>query len=997
MAKRKRRRRKRWGRRLQALETGAQNALDVLRLGRLGERQAAPFEIAHEERLYRLRRYSAVPGSKNRGRGPLMLIPPLMLTAEIYDVAPEVSTVRMLTAQGIDTWIIDFGAPERQEGGLERTVDDHVRAVCAAVARVNQATGQDVHLAGYSQGGMFAYQAAALRRSEGLASLITFGSPVDIHRGIPGLEDDLARRVISGMRRVLEVPIQRMEALPGLFSSVGFKLTSPRKEVEQIFDFFGKLNDRQALQKREDRRRFLGGEGFVAWPGPALRQFIDDFIVHNRMVSGGFVIDGQTVTLADITCPILCFVGLRDDIARPPTVRAIARAAPNSEVFEVGLPAGHFGLVVGSTAKTMTWPTVVDWLTWRKTGGPCPPTVQSSEEAPESEREVEDAAFDEPLDFDLFTDAAFGAAHEAWKRIGDFASDLGQTFDSLRWQVPRVARLARIQPGARISFGKALADQAKRIPNRTFFLWEDRAFNYVDADRRVTNVAHGLIGQGVLRYQRVGILMRGRPSLLSAATAVNRMGAIGVLMDPDASDEALEEMVRVGKIDHLMCDPDNAPRARAAFAGQVLVLGGGGDERTLIEGVVDMERIDPDAVELPKNYEPNPGRAGEVALVIFALGRSGRLRAAEITHRRWAFSAYGAAAGCTLSPKDTVYTVLPLHHPTGFLVSVGSAIVSGSRLALASEFTPTRFWSEVRRYGATVVFYAGDLCRALVNAPSTPAERDSSLRLFAGSGMRADVWARVLERFTPAGVLEFYASTEGASILVNASGAKIGALGRPLPGSAEMSVVEYDFVNDEIKRRDGKLVRCPPNERGMLIAKLDPTHPRYQSSDRLASGGAPSRILRDVFERGDAWFVTMDIVRRDEDGDFWFVDRLGSMIRTEQGAVATIEVEDALYGAPAVGLAAAYGARPDPDAAEKVVATVVPRPGETIDADALGKALERLKPSARPEAIHVVERLQLTDGYRVVKEPLRARGLDGSGAVQTFRLEPSRARYVEAR
>ena len=89
---------------------------------------------------------------------------------------------------------------------------------------------------------------------------------------------------------------------------------------------------------------FLGGEGFVAWPGPAFRKFVDDVIVGNRMASGGFVIDGHAVTLADLTCPILYFVGSAAtrwvDRAR---CAAIRRAAPHvTKMFEVPLKAGHF-------------------------------------------------------------------------------------------------------------------------------------------------------------------------------------------------------------------------------------------------------------------------------------------------------------------------------------------------------------------------------------------------------------------------------------------------------------------------------------------------------------------------------------------------------------------------------------------------------------------------------------------------------------------------------
>ncbi len=118
----------------------AQNALELARLGRLTAVEGAPFEVVERSRVYKLRRYGV--GQPEKPSGPaLLLIPPLMLTAEIYDVDPELSAVGMLTRAGIDAWVIDFGAPEREEGGMERTLDDHVRAIAEAVERVGATTG----------------------------------------------------------------------------------------------------------------------------------------------------------------------------------------------------------------------------------------------------------------------------------------------------------------------------------------------------------------------------------------------------------------------------------------------------------------------------------------------------------------------------------------------------------------------------------------------------------------------------------------------------------------------------------------------------------------------------------------------------------------------------------------------------------------------------------------------------------------------------------------
>ncbi|HWF34299.1 MAG TPA: alpha/beta fold hydrolase, partial [Solirubrobacteraceae bacterium] len=363
-------------RRATRLGAVAQNALEVARFGGLETDEVqSPYEVVSEQRVYRLRRYFAEGGAGP----PVLLVPPLMLATEIYDVSPATSGVAVLREHGVDPWVVDFGAPEREPGGRERTLTDHVLAVSDAVDRVRAATGLDVHLAGYSQGGMFVYQAAAYRRSQGLASLVTFGSPVDTRAGVPF---GIPPAVVEGAAGLLADGLGGW-GVPGWASSAGFRLLDPVKSLRAQIDFILQLHDREALLPRERQRRFLGGEGFVAWPGPALADFMRQFIAHNRMLEGGFVIQDRLVTLADIETPILAFVGTVDEIAPAAGVRAIRQAAPRAEVYEVALRAGHFGLVVGSTSTRATWPTVAAWAHWRSGEGERPAEIELVDDSPE--------------------------------------------------------------------------------------------------------------------------------------------------------------------------------------------------------------------------------------------------------------------------------------------------------------------------------------------------------------------------------------------------------------------------------------------------------------------------------------------------------------------------------------------------------------------------------------------------------------------------------------
>ena len=116
--------------------------------------------------------------------------------------------------------------------------------------------------------------------------------------------------------------------IQGWMARTGFQMLDPLKTAKARVDFLRQLHDREALLPREQQRRFLASEGWIAWSGPAISELLKQFIAHNRMMTGGFAINGQMVTLNDIACPVLAVIGEVDDIGQPASVRGIQRAAP---------------------------------------------------------------------------------------------------------------------------------------------------------------------------------------------------------------------------------------------------------------------------------------------------------------------------------------------------------------------------------------------------------------------------------------------------------------------------------------------------------------------------------------------------------------------------------------------------------------------------------------------------------------------------------------------
>ncbi len=946
------------------LGAAAQNALEVARFGGLEtDEQPSPYEVASEHRVYKLRHYYATRSDDGgaASRPPIVLVPPMMLAAEVYDVSPTSSAVTILREHGADPWVVDFGAPEREEGGLERTLTDHVLAVSDAVEKVAKATGQDVHLAGYSQGGMFCYQTAAYRRNADLASVITFGSPVDTRLAMPF---GLPEKVVAGAAGLLADSALARVALPAWASRTGFRLLDPVKSLRSRLEFILQLHDREALLPRERQRRFLEAEGWVAWPGPALADFLRQFIAHNRMLEGGFVIEDRLVTLADIACPILSVVGTVDEIAPAAGVRAIRQAAPRADVYEMALQAGHFGLVVGSRSTVVTWPTVAAWMHWRADEGELPaeiapvPDEVSTELAPQVRSRV-------GYGLELAAGVGTGIARSVLGTAERTARSVrGLTVEAAS-QLPRLARLEQIQPSTRISPGLLVEERRRRSRDEIFFLFEDRAYDAGEVGERIDNVVRGLISIGVRRGEHVGVLMGPRPTALALVVAISRIGAVSVLLRPDGD---VEREASLGQVTRIIADPERAPLAAGLGAVHTFVLGGGGGPRDLGESLTDMEQIDPGAVTLPKWYRPDPGRASDPAFIVFT-GEGEGIRMSRITNGRWAMSAFGTASSAALSANDTLYSVTPLYHPSGLMMSIGGAIAGGARLAMATEFDPKTFWDEVRRYGVTVASYTWTLLHDLAEAPPHPGERHHPVRLFIGSGMPRGLWRRVERRFAPARVLEFYASTEAGVILVNLRGAKPGAMGRPLPGSAEVRIAAYDLDAGElVLGDDGFAVRCETGEVGMLMGRVSPNEPLN------------STPLRGVFRREDAWLQTGDLFLCDADGDYWRVDGVADVVRSESGPVFTGPIRDALGDLPAVDLAVAYGVQTEGLSDQLAVAAVTLRSGYELATADLDAALAPLAPSQRPVVVQVVDRIPVTTWFRPITRPLREAGVPSGGS-----------------
>ena len=244
--------------------------------------------------------------------------------------------------------------------------------------------------------------------------------------------------------------------------------------------------------------------------------------------------------------------------------------------------------------------------------------------------------------------------------------------------------------------------------------------------------------------------------------------------------------------------------------------------------------------------------------------------------------------------------------------------------------------------------------------------------------MRAEVWEELLQRFGKVRVLEFYASTEGNTVLANLNGEKVGSVGRPPVLSPPLELVKFDVESgDFIKDSKGNLVLCEDDEPGMLLGKISSLNPFSKFEGYTSREASKEKIVTGAFERGDRWFITGDILRRDEDGDYWFVDRVGETFRWKGENISTEQVATVVSRIPWISLCAVYGVQIEGREGRAGMAAVQLAEGEKFDGDSVFKLIQsELMPAGRPRFMRVVKELQMTSSLKVIKHRLQQEGSD---------------------
>ncbi|WP_330185206.1 long-chain-acyl-CoA synthetase [Nocardia sp. NBC_01503] len=561
--------------------------------------------------------------------------------------------------------------------------------------------------------------------------------------------------------------------------------------------------------------------------------------------------------------------------------------------------------------------------------------------------------------------------------------DVARSLPGMTTQLPGMARNAvhmLVKGDSRASIGLFFQRAAAAHPDRPFLRFEGREYRWGEANSEVNRYAAVLSERGVKRGDVVGILMANRPEALFTVLAVVKLGATAGLLNNNQRDAVLQHSF--GLLDSAL----DVIGEECAEALDTLA--------ELRPGVLWSKDL-ADAARTADDSNPpvcEQIRARERAYLIFTSGTTGLPKASVMTHLRWTKSMAGIGGlGVRLDGGDTLYCCLPLYHNNALTVALSSVIAGGATLALGRKFSASRFWEEAIAGQATAFIYIGELCRYLLNQPARRTDRQHTVRLAVGNGLRPEIWDEFRDRFGIKRIVEFYGASEGNVAFINAFSLDRTAGFTPLA----FAVVEYDDATGKAKRAaDGKLRRVRTGGVGLLLAKVTKSSPFDGYTDSAAT---ESKLVRDGFSSGDCWFDTGDLVRKQGWGHIAFVDRLGDTFRWKGENVATTEVEGAFDGIDAVVQAVVYGVEIPGADGKAGMAAITLAPEAVFDGKVAAETLyDRLPSYAVPLFIRVVPELEQTSTFKSRKVELRSQGFAPDDSSTLYVLAGRTDGYIKA-
>ena len=559
-----------------------------------------------------------------------------------------------------------------------------------------------------------------------------------------------------------------------------------------------------------------------------------------------------------------------------------------------------------------------------------------------------------------------------------------------------VYHLASAKPDKYQSLGRMFEIRASQHPNHCFLHYEDRQYTYQAFNQWSNQICHYLSSQGIKSGDTVALMMENRPETLACVLAITKLGAIVSMINTTQRDDVLihslttmpSKMAIIGEecieaFTHIKNNLGQDSQSQHFYMAD-------GTSKPAPNGFIDLSLASKDqATSNPESTKKIQMK--QTAYYIFTSGTTGLPKASILTHFRWikAMGAFGLSA-FRIRKDDVYYVCLPLYHNNALTVSWASIVGAGATMVLARKFSASRFWDDCRHYGVTAFCYIGELCRYLLNQPEKDNDRNHNVRVIGGNGLRPDIWMKFKKRFAIPQIMELYGASECNIAFVNNLNLDMTAGYCPM----SFNVIKYDIEQDSpVLNKEGFMIPVAKGETGLLIAEVTKRSPYEGYTNTKAN---KSKVLNNVFKKGDTYFNSGDLVQKQGYKHVAFVDRLGDTFRWKGENVATTEVEEVANQFPQIQNSVAYGVQiPHTDGRAGMAAITLNTPLHEFDIKGFTHHIKSKLPNyAVPIFIRIRPTQEITGTFKYKKGTLKSDGFDFESFNEpVFVLLPGQSQY----
>lgn len=523
------------------------------------------------------------------------------------------------------------------------------------------------------------------------------------------------------------------------------------------------------------------------------------------------------------------------------------------------------------------------------------------------------------------------------------------------------------------SVGIYVEQFAENVPGNIALYFEDNSWTWKEFNEESNLYANFFLEKGLKPGDTIALMMENSPEYLFVTTGINKIQGVNALVNINQRGQALIHSIKIVEPKYIIVDGDCVPSLMEVVnklplkQDQIFIINNSNKIQTEYP---DLQRL---LENIPKNNPDTTMNSTltETGYYIYTSGTTGLPKAVIITNV--AMPGNGVFYGHSITQAnadDIILIANPLYHSLSMCTAWGIATYVGATTVLRKRFSASNFWKDVQKYKITFTTYVGEIPRYLLNQLPSEHEKNHTLKKMLGLGLRKDIWLKFKERFQIEHIFEYYSSTEGYGPIVNIDEVP-GMIGRN--NLQNHALAKANPENGELLRNeDGSYIKCEPGDVGMSLMKIVDIEnfTKYRNQEKTNQ-----KVIRDVFEKGDAYFITGDLLELHDDSWLSFSDRFGDTFRWKGENVSTQEVENILNSHKSILMSAVYGVEiPSHEgkagmAAIKFNSTIKFDPGE------ISRFVIQVLPKySIPIFIRICDELEVTGSNKIRKSNLRKEG-----------------------